>query len=129
MTDPRATGATRYAEDVELDGMLHARIIRPRGQGAFDQLRRHSKRPQIGCDPHGPLSPLGMVGNVVLCVPAIVQHVPPDELCHHTGRYIGVIALGCELFPQFTACEIPTRQQRDRGLPDSLEIRSAIRLR
>jgi CO/xanthine dehydrogenase Mo-binding subunit len=27
-TDPRVTGAARYAQDVELDGMLHARIVR-----------------------------------------------------------------------------------------------------
>ena len=28
MTDPRVTGAIRYAQDFELDGMLHARILR-----------------------------------------------------------------------------------------------------
>ena len=28
MTDPRVTGANRYAQDVELPGMLHARILR-----------------------------------------------------------------------------------------------------
>jgi CO/xanthine dehydrogenase Mo-binding subunit len=28
MTDPRATGSARYAEDFELPGMLHARIVR-----------------------------------------------------------------------------------------------------
>ena len=28
MSDPRATGSTRYAEDFELAGMLHARIVR-----------------------------------------------------------------------------------------------------
>jgi CO/xanthine dehydrogenase Mo-binding subunit len=28
MTDPRVTGAARYAEDVELPGQLHARIVR-----------------------------------------------------------------------------------------------------
>lgn len=28
MTDPRVTGAARYAQDVELDGMLHARLVR-----------------------------------------------------------------------------------------------------
>ena len=28
MTDPRVTGAVRYAQDVALDGMLHARIVR-----------------------------------------------------------------------------------------------------
>ncbi|MGH2995528.1 MAG: xanthine dehydrogenase family protein molybdopterin-binding subunit, partial [Gaiellaceae bacterium] len=28
MTDPRITGATRYAQDAELPGMLHARIVR-----------------------------------------------------------------------------------------------------
>jgi CO/xanthine dehydrogenase Mo-binding subunit len=28
VTDPRVTGAVRYAQDVELEGMLHARIVR-----------------------------------------------------------------------------------------------------
>jgi CO/xanthine dehydrogenase Mo-binding subunit len=28
MTDPRVTGAIRYAQDAELEGMLHARIVR-----------------------------------------------------------------------------------------------------
>ena len=28
MTDPRVTGAARYAQDVELPGMLHAQIVR-----------------------------------------------------------------------------------------------------
>src|SRR5439155_727386 len=28
VTDPRATGAVRYAEDVDLPGQLHARIVR-----------------------------------------------------------------------------------------------------
>ena len=28
MTDPRATGSARYAEDFELPGMLHARVVR-----------------------------------------------------------------------------------------------------
>ena len=28
MTDPRVTGASRYAEDVELPEQLHARIVR-----------------------------------------------------------------------------------------------------
>jgi len=28
VTDPRVTGAARYAEDLEADGMLHARIVR-----------------------------------------------------------------------------------------------------
>ena len=27
-TDPRVTGAMRYAQDVEIDGMLYARILR-----------------------------------------------------------------------------------------------------
>ncbi len=28
MSDPRVTGAIRYAQDVEFEGMLHARILR-----------------------------------------------------------------------------------------------------
>lgn len=28
MTDPRVTGATRYSQDVEMEGMLHARFVR-----------------------------------------------------------------------------------------------------
>ena len=28
MSDPRVTGTIRYAQDMELEGMLHARILR-----------------------------------------------------------------------------------------------------
>ncbi len=28
MIDPRVTGGSRYAEDVDLDGQLHARLVR-----------------------------------------------------------------------------------------------------
>ena len=28
MTDPRVTGAVRYSQDVAMEGMLHARLLR-----------------------------------------------------------------------------------------------------
>lgn len=63
MTDPRVTGAVRYAQDVELDGMLEARILRsPFPHARIGRVDASAVPPGIVVLTPGDVSDLGLYG-------------------------------------------------------------------
>lgn len=63
MTDPRVTGAVRYAQDVELEGMLEARILRsPYAHARIGRVDASALPPGIVALIPGDVADLGMYG-------------------------------------------------------------------
>ena len=63
MTDPRVTGAVRYAQDVELEGMLEARILRsPYAHARIGRVDASALPPGVVALTPGDVADLGMYG-------------------------------------------------------------------
>src|SRR5262249_58759471 len=67
---PIVTGTTTYVQNVRVPGMLHARIVRPRGQGAYGD---GTNPVPVAVDPNS------------------IAHLPGTQVVQ-VGNFLGVVA-------------------------------------
>ncbi len=99
--------------------------VRSLRERRFDQSRRHAPRFEVRLDSQGTLASAGVVGDVVLREPGVVQSPALNEFADEGRNVFRRVPLRPEPPLQLAPAVIPSCQQRDRRLANVPRTSSA----